>query len=148
MSLYRRKVARGSTSPGIRRKSLLEDTRGFDDRHPGGTYSPARGAETCFRMDWRALTPSWFGRVQYFGVEHAVKRGSENPPVIQITTGKDLVYDKLHRTDWFYQDLSRVRRLLKMSLAKWCSMITRLPTIGTLLRAGPGRRDPMRLAGL
>ncbi|MBC7924821.1 MAG: hypothetical protein H7039_04120 [Bryobacteraceae bacterium] len=60
----------------------------------------------------RALTPSWFAGMRYFGIDHTTAKSGTNPPVTQVTTKQDEVYNKLHRVDWFYQDLPRVRRLL------------------------------------
>lgn len=59
----------------------------------------------------RALTPSWFAGVRYFGVDHEVERGEDGTPPRIVTKGDD-VYTKIHQNDWFYQELPRVRRLL------------------------------------
>ena len=59
-----------------------------------------------------ALTPSWFAGVKYFGVRHKVVKSKTTPQVRQVVTEADQVYNNVHRTDWFYQDLPRVRRLL------------------------------------
>jgi hypothetical protein len=60
----------------------------------------------------RALTPSWFAGVRYFGVPHTPPKKGEDGAPGKLVTKKDMVYNKVHRLDWFYKDLPRVKRLL------------------------------------
>ena len=60
----------------------------------------------------RALTPSWFAGVRYFGVPHTPPKKGEDGAPAKLVTKKDMVYNKVHRLDWFYKDLPRVKRLL------------------------------------
>ena len=59
----------------------------------------------------RALTPSWFAGVKYFGVEHESPK-KDGKPQDELITKKDAVLKKVRRLDWFYKDLPRVRRVL------------------------------------
>src|SRR5262249_15257737 len=73
---------------------------------------PGNNTQQQRRRLARALTPSWFAGVKYFGVAHKVVKSKTSPPVRQVITEGDRVYDNVHRADWFYRDLPRVRRLL------------------------------------
>ena len=60
----------------------------------------------------RALTPSWFAGVHYFGVEHDRSNKRDGPSEDELITRKDKVLKKVSRLDWFYKELPRVRRVL------------------------------------
>ena len=60
----------------------------------------------------RALTPSWLAGAHYFGVNYEVTEELVNPGVLKLKTKSDGVYNRVHRLEWFFRDVPRVRRLL------------------------------------
>lgn len=52
----------------------------------------------------KTLTPTWWAGEKYFGCEF------DKPA--DLDPAGDLVYNRIHRLEWFYQDLPKVRRLL------------------------------------
>jgi len=59
------------------------------------------------RMLARALTPSWFAGKQHVGADIGDADPGQDPPI-----RSDAVRDRLHRMQWFYEGLPRVRRAL------------------------------------
>src|SRR5262249_3590207 len=74
---------------------------------PPGKKTPAQRRRLA-----RALTPSWVAGGKDFGGTHQAKPSKTAPLLPQGITRADDVHVQGHPTDWLYQDLPRVRRLL------------------------------------
>ncbi|MFZ4576447.1 MAG: hypothetical protein ACOYN0_18840, partial [Phycisphaerales bacterium] len=74
------------------------------------TSSPRTDAE--LNRLARALTPSWYAGAAYFGVPFEATDELVTPGVLKLKTKADAVYNRVHRLEWFFRDVPRVRRLL------------------------------------
>jgi hypothetical protein len=60
----------------------------------------------------RALSPSWYAGNEIFRVDFDYPSKDEINSGTHLKTHNDDVYNRVHRLEWFYRDLPRVRRLL------------------------------------
>ena len=75
-------------------------------KQPAAPTSPDLTAKQMNRLA-RAMSPSWFAGKEIFGIEFDFP---DKPG--DLTATADLAYNRIHRLDWFYQDLPKVRRIL------------------------------------
>ena len=73
---------------------------------------PAGGNREKLNRLARALTPSWFAGVEYFGIDYQVTSDHVDPMTLKLITKKDEVHRKVSRVQWFHDEVPRVQRLM------------------------------------
>ena len=81
----------------------------IDPAQPAAPSDPL-GAARMNRLA-RALTPSWFTGKEMFEASYEVEKGADpKTPALRIKGSEE--FNRLHRLEWCYQDLPKIRRIL------------------------------------